>query len=105
VAALGFGGVELLAMRAERLARRAPAGGGFDVAFFDPPYDVDASELGRLLGDLGVAGWFAPDALVVVERPRRTEWAWPPGLSRVRDRRYGETMLWYGRWALPQLEG
>jgi 16S rRNA (guanine966-N2)-methyltransferase len=101
VAALGFAGVDVVGSRVERLARRTPAGGGFDVAFFDPPYDEPADDLEAIVDDLGGAGWFVPSAVVVVERPRRAAWTWPPHVAHVRERRYGETMLWYGRWALP----
>ncbi len=44
--------------------------------------------------------WLVPGALVVVERSSRSpEPGWPDGFTDVRDRRYGETMLWYGHAA------
>jgi 16S rRNA (guanine966-N2)-methyltransferase len=102
IATLGYADVDVLATRAERLTHHVPRHGpGFDVAFFDPPYGVDSAQLGIVLRALGDAGWFADDALVIVERGRRDGWTWPQGLTAVRDRKYGETMLWYGRWALP----
>ena len=40
-------------------------------------------------------GWLVPDALVVVERSRRSpEPAFPAGFVEVRSRKYGETTLW-----------
>jgi 16S rRNA (guanine966-N2)-methyltransferase len=43
-------------------------------------------------------GWFADDALLVVERSTRAgPWAFPAGVRPEGSRRYGETMLWYGR--------
>jgi 16S rRNA (guanine966-N2)-methyltransferase len=105
VKALGFTAVDVIATRAERLSHRSPPRGhGFDIAFFDPPYDVDATGLGTVVQELGDAGWFASEAVIVVERGRRAGWTWPPGVTAVRDRKYGETMLWYGRWALPVSE-
>jgi 16S rRNA (guanine966-N2)-methyltransferase len=101
-AALGFTGIDVVASRVERLAKRSPKGGGFDVAFFDPPYDDPAADLAGIIDDLAAAGWFAPSGIVVVERPRRAAWRWPSHVAHVRERRYGETMLWYGRWALPE---
>jgi 16S rRNA (guanine966-N2)-methyltransferase len=102
---LGYAEVDVVPTRAERLSHHPPRlERGFDVAFFDPPYDIDGARLGMVLQDLGRAGWFADDALVIVERGRRDGWDWPPGLSAVRDRKYGETILWYGRWALPVSE-
>jgi 16S rRNA (guanine966-N2)-methyltransferase len=102
VAALGFEGVEIVAGRAERLERRSPTDHrGFDVGFLDPPYELGSDELAAVVLGLGTAGWFAPDAVLVVERGSRSAWTWPHPVVHVRDRRYGETMLWYGRWALP----
>jgi 16S rRNA (guanine966-N2)-methyltransferase len=102
IAALGYHDVDVLAARAERMSDHgARSGPGFDVAFFDPPYKVDSTQLAAIVADLGQTGWFADRALVIVERGRRQGWTWPSGLIAVRDRRYGETMLWYGRWALP----
>jgi 16S rRNA (guanine966-N2)-methyltransferase len=49
-----------------------------------------------VIADLARADWFVPDALIVVERPRRTVWEWPAALTGVREKKYGETMLWYG---------
>lgn len=95
---LGFDGIEVVATRAERLLVAAPEGGGFEVAFFDPPYDVATAEVGAVVGGLGMAGWFCEDAVVVVERSRRAgEWVWPAGLEGIRFKKYGEAMLWYGR--------
>ncbi len=63
--------------------------------FSDPPYpladDVLAADL-HLLTE-----WVAPDALVVIERSRRSpEPTWPRGITGDRSKRYGETVLWYG---------
>ncbi|WP_159498594.1 16S rRNA (guanine(966)-N(2))-methyltransferase RsmD [Microbacterium sp. 18062] len=75
--------------------------GPFDLVFIDPPYDLtDAS----LLGDLVLLRpALSPDALVVVERGRRSaEPAWADaGLEQVRARTYGDTTLW---WAQPRAE-
>lgn len=96
-AALGLAGVEVLHGSADRLADRVAPGGPFDVAFFDPPYDTSNDALGDVIAALLQADWFAADAVVVVERPRRTApWHWPAGLTGVREKKYGETMLWYG---------
>jgi 16S rRNA (guanine966-N2)-methyltransferase len=59
---------------------------------------MGSGEVAVLLERLSTTGRLADDALVVVERSRRGEaWEWPPGLEGVRDKRYGETMLFYGR--------
>ncbi|MGH3363417.1 MAG: RsmD family RNA methyltransferase, partial [Nocardioidaceae bacterium] len=73
-----------------------------DVVFLDPPYDVPAEELALVLRRLRTTGWLADDALVVVERRSRgPAWQWPDGFEALQSRRYGETMLWYGRAQSP----
>jgi 16S rRNA (guanine966-N2)-methyltransferase len=63
----------------------------YDVAFVDPPYDVDVDQaLAALLP------WLAEDAVVAVERRTRGPVVgWPDGLRAERSRRYGEATLWY----------
>jgi 16S rRNA (guanine966-N2)-methyltransferase len=86
VAALGFDGVDVVVAPVERLRDRPEARPRFDVVFADPPYEYTDE---RLAGDLsGLA-----------ERDRRSQWHWPEGFMSVRERAYGETMLWYGHWA------
>ncbi|MDT0277236.1 16S rRNA (guanine(966)-N(2))-methyltransferase RsmD [Blastococcus goldschmidtiae] len=70
----------------------------FDLVLADPPYATPAEEVLAVLGSLVSGGWLAPDAVLVVERGRRDEpWEWPTPLTGVRDRRYGEALLRYGR--------
>ncbi|WP_106849209.1 16S rRNA (guanine(966)-N(2))-methyltransferase RsmD [Blastococcus sp. Marseille-P5729] len=88
--------VTVLAGRVESLTARL-AGVRALTVFVDPPYDDDADALAALLGDLLAAEAIDCEALVVVERDRRAGWRWPPQIEPVRDRRYGETVLWYGR--------
>ena len=70
----------------------------FDLVLADPPYATPAEEVLAVLGSLVTGGWLAPDAVVVVERGRREgRWEWPTPLTGLRDRRYGEAVLRYGR--------
>jgi 16S rRNA (guanine966-N2)-methyltransferase len=63
----------------------------YEVAFLDPPYDVDVAGVLAALGP-----WLSGDAVVVVERRTRgPELEWPDGLRAERSRRYGEATLWY----------
>jgi 16S rRNA (guanine966-N2)-methyltransferase len=97
---LGLTQVTVVAASAQAVASAEPVGGPFDVAFLDPPYGCTADEIHAVLGALKRAGWLASDALVAVERSRRDpEWVWPDGFERLRSKKYGETMLWYGRVA------
>ncbi|MDO5066848.1 MAG: RsmD family RNA methyltransferase [Propionibacteriaceae bacterium] len=69
-------------------------GGPFDLVFVDPPYELDSGALDRVLGPLFAPGVLAPQALVVVERSRRSAPPqWPDGLDEVWSRDYGETTL------------
>lgn len=70
---------------------------GATTVFLDPPYDDDAEQLAETVRRLVADGVAAADALIVVERDRRSAWRWPDGTEALRDRRYGETVLWYGR--------
>jgi 16S rRNA (guanine966-N2)-methyltransferase len=64
---------------------------GFDLVFLDPPYKVSTHEVAAVVSALPLGG------LIVVERPSREAFAWPESRSGLRERRYGETTLWYGR--------
>ena len=96
-AALGFDGVEALAQPVARVVGQRPAD-PFDVVFADPPYPLDNDRVEAALAGLVANGWLAAGALLVVERSARSvEPVWPPGLVRERERKYGETVLWYVR--------
>lgn len=84
------------------LARPAGRAGhiAYDVTFIDPPYSVSTDDVEGLLVTLARQRWLASDALVVIERSSRSRAPqWPPGLAGLRQRNYGETVLWYGRAA------
>lgn len=67
-----------------------------DLVFLDPPYDLTEKALAADLGTLVARGWLAQDALVVVERSKRSaEPTWPEGLEPERVKKYGETVIWY----------
>ena len=75
------------------------AAGPFDLVFSDPPYDLDDE---AMTGDLrAIAPLLSPEALVVIERARRST---PPdfaaaGLRLTRDKTYGDTTLWWAEVA------
>jgi 16S rRNA (guanine966-N2)-methyltransferase len=103
--ALGLVDVDVVQARAEAFVRRSGDTGShtgpaacFDVVFLDPPYTLSTAAVSALLADLVHHGWLCPGAVVVVERSSRDpEPAWPDGITPVRSRRYGETVVWYGR--------
>jgi 16S rRNA (guanine966-N2)-methyltransferase len=95
---LGLDEVTVVAGAANTVAAEPPEGGGYDVCFLDPPYGLRASQLETLLGTLAASGWLQAGCIVVLERSRRDgDWSWPEGFEGLRAKKYGETMLWYGR--------
>lgn len=96
------GGALAVQVRSEPVARvlAGAPGAPYDVALLDPPYELGEPALAADLGALVAGGWLAPGALVVVERSARSpEPAWPAGLTRLAQRRYGETAVWFAETA------
>lgn len=94
---LGFHGVEVLSQPVGRVLGHRPRA-PYDVVFADPPYPLDNAQVEEVLGQLLAHEWLATGSVVVVERSARSvEPAWPRGLVRERERKYGETVLWYVR--------
>lgn len=102
VRALGLPGAQVVRSPVRRYLA-APADppadqGGYDVVFADPPYTLPDSEVAAVLTDLAAGRWLADDAVVVVERASRGNPPdWPAGIEPIKERRYGEGVLWYGR--------
>jgi 16S rRNA (guanine966-N2)-methyltransferase len=97
VRALGFSDVEVVTARAEMFVQRPPTQ-PYDVVFLDPPYTLGNNAVSDLLGQLVAQDWPGPDAVVVVERSARdSALPWPDGIREDRSKRYGETVVWYGR--------
>lgn len=66
----------------------------WDLAFIDPPYDIDRTELSKILAALSKR--LAPGAIVVLEQATKSgEPAWPAALALERSRTYGDTTLWW----------
>ena len=73
-----------------------PPSAPYDVAFLDPPYAHIDSEVAADLAALDAQGWLVPGAMVVVERASRSpEPTWPEDFGGTRQKKYGETVLWY----------
>jgi len=97
VATVGLPGARVVAGSVPTVVA-GPAPADFDLVLLDPPYAVPVEEVLGVLGALAAGGWCAPDAVVVVERSSREEpWPWPTPFTGLRDRRYGEAVLRYGR--------
>lgn len=71
---------------------------GWDVVLIDPPYDIGEHELTANLEAL--VPLLAPLAVVLVERSTRSPApTLPAGLVPLREKKYGETALW---WCEPE---
>jgi 16S rRNA (guanine966-N2)-methyltransferase len=96
VASLGLSGAEIRQASVARVVQNTP-GNPYEVIFLDPPYAMSDIELGEVLSKVRSGAWLTADGVCVVERSHRSgPVAWPDGLCALRDRRYGEGVLWYG---------
>ena len=97
LAAVGLPGGRVVAGSVHTvLGGAAPA--RFDLVLADPPYTVPDDEVIDVLQRLSEGTWLAPDAVIVVERSSRDRpFEWPTPFTGLRDRRYGEAVLRYGR--------
>jgi 16S rRNA (guanine966-N2)-methyltransferase len=90
----------IVASVAATLAR--PHVAPYDVVFLDPPYPVADEEVDGNLDQLS-GDWVVPGGMVVVERSSRSRApVWPAWFTQTRERKYGETTLWYGHAAHPR---
>ncbi|HEX6149959.1 16S rRNA (guanine(966)-N(2))-methyltransferase RsmD [Nocardioides sp.] len=97
--AIGFAGADLIVSSVATTLRRPPAA-PYDIAYLDPPYPLGSEEVDADLHALHEFDWLVPGAMVVVERSSRSDSpAFPGDFTDLRERRYGETTLWYGHAA------
>ena len=97
VATVGLPGARVLAGSVPTVVAGPPPA-RFDLVLADPPYATPADEVLGVLRALTAGGWLTEEAVVVVERSsREAPWEWPTPLTGIRDRRYGEALLRYGR--------
>jgi 16S rRNA (guanine966-N2)-methyltransferase len=72
------------------------AGRAATLGFLDPPYGEEVAA--PALTALASTGWFAPEALVVVEVGARQKLATPAGFALLEERRYGAARLAFFRF-------
>jgi len=68
-------------------------GAAFDLIVLDPPYGQDLPA--RTLRRLAASPLLAADGIIAAEGHWRDDPGDIPGLTRIRDARYGETGLWF----------
>jgi 16S rRNA (guanine966-N2)-methyltransferase len=98
VEAVGMVGAELHRRPAASYLAGAGADAPFDLVYLDPPYAFSDEHLSAILATLVEPGWIAPGGVVVAERSARGgPLVWPSEIEAIRQKRYGEGVLWYGR--------
>lgn len=91
---LGWTCVRVHRSKVETYLNRAPEDALWDVVLLDPPYPLEDAPLMNVLKTL--VRHLAEGAVVVLERSARSpEPAWPEGLERFAEKKYGETRLWF----------
>ncbi len=91
VATLGLGGTSRIFRRdATKLGPVHPLE-PFTLAFLDPPYGQHLAAAALVSARDG--GWFAPDALIVVEEALKSRFAAPEGFTELERRAYDDTEI------------
>jgi 16S rRNA (guanine966-N2)-methyltransferase len=95
---VGLDGARVVRRPVAAVLAEPPPDGPFDLVFADPPYALAEEKVAEMLATLVDNGWLTEHAVVIVERAvRGPEFRWPEGFEPLRERRYGEGVLWYGR--------
>lgn len=95
---LGLAGARVVPAKAETFITSAPDE-PYDVIFCDPPYGYDSGAVDDLVAQVSTEEWLCSGGIVVVERPARgTGLTWPESVEATREKTYGESGLWYGRF-------
>lgn len=88
--------VELRRDDVEHIVRLRPAY-PFDIIFLDPPYELSNPAVERILQNLVTNSWLTGEGLIVLERSSREPAPrWPEELSDAWEKKYGETVLYFG---------
>lgn len=80
---------DVLSAAARGTLPRAP----FALLLLDPPYRLDAADVGSMLVALAANAQLTDGALVVYEHASADHVEWPTGFSAVRSKRYGSTAV------------
>jgi 16S rRNA (guanine966-N2)-methyltransferase len=98
IATLGLPGA-ILRRGQVALVLAAGAAAPVDLVLADPPYDVDAGDVERLLAALAANGWVREGSVAVVERAAGgPALNWPVGWDTWPHRVYGDTRLELAEW-------
>ncbi len=83
-------------MNAIHWLERKHIGQPFDIVWADPPYEMSAEQVDKIVATLISQGYLADDGLVAIERSSRDRGVnWPDYLNDSWERKYGETTVYY----------
>ena len=68
----------------------------FNLIFLDPPYNKELGE--KALNSAIEGGWFADEALIILEESKSATITWPEGIELLDEKTYGDTTLYYSKW-------
>ena len=68
----------------------------FNLIFLDPPYNKELGE--KALNSAIEGGWFADEALIILEESKSATITWPEGIELLDEKTYGDTTLYYAKW-------
>ncbi len=94
-----LGEFHLYSMSAERFLA-IPTPTKYDIVYLDPPYDFSDAELYKHLVQLRAGQFLQEDAMIAVERASKAgPMKWPSGYESIRERSYGQGVIYYGKLA------
>jgi 16S rRNA (guanine966-N2)-methyltransferase len=98
---LHFPEAKVIARPAEAVVA-TPPDEPYDLIFADPPYAITDAQLTKVLDGLVLNAWTAPGTLLIVERASRSPRPlWPSPVESLRDKRYGDTTLYWAEHRPP----
>lgn len=93
------GDFHLYAMSVQKFLE-IPAPTSYHIIYVDPPYDFPDVELYKCLVELRAGGFVRDDAVIAVERASKSAvMKWPTGYEALRERNYGQAVIYYGTLA------
>lgn len=73
------------------------AAGAYEIIYIDPPYEVENSEVEKILKKILTLGLLSKFGMVAIERDAKSKvFNWPVGLSEAKVRSYGAGAIHYG---------
>ena len=94
-----LGDVHLYSLSVEKFLE-LPAPLSYHIIYLDPPFELSDTDLYKSLLAIKVGGFLQKDGVIAVERAnksaRRGGLQWPEGFTALRERNYGQALIYYG---------